>query len=530
MIKKNLYKTETLKIDEKALIYKITQKEKLTEKDKEDLISILNKLSIEDLIEIFGKSFEEHTHNYVRWGKCWYEDKGLNKKILNDYFNKRLTKNSLNTKEKKIQKKLAVNKGFIYIIINIMNKKVYIGQTVRTLRERWNEHLKDARRGDQRHLYRSMRFYGSRNFKLEIIEKFKIDKLNDRERYWIAYYNSRDRDFGYNLTEGGEGAGCGKENHMYKEIDNILLKKLIKKGFKSEDIALKLNIQRKTVNKRIKQFWGMTLNEARNQFMNKIEMTKYLMKLKINNPGYKEIDENLLKKLIMKGLTAEQLASELGIHPSTVFEKTKELWGLNLVEARKYFTKPILKSLIKQNSTDVQIAQTLGISIATLYRLLNELWGMTLIEARKSFNKSNLELLIMQHKTAEEIAKELNISSQTVHLWVKKIWGKTLSHTWKSLIKPKLKSLIISHLNAEQIAEILHIDKSSVFHLTKEFWNKTLTQAWKTFIKIFLRSLIVEGFSAKEISKRLNVDFSTVYRLTKQFWNVRFSEAKDYLI
>lgn len=49
-----------------------------------------------------------------------------------------------------------------------------------------------------------MNKYGIDNFSFEIIEECEKDKLSDREKYWINYYNSISPN-GYNLTEGGDG-------------------------------------------------------------------------------------------------------------------------------------------------------------------------------------------------------------------------------------------------------------------------------------------------------------------------------------
>lgn len=41
----------------------------------------------------------------------------------------------------------------------------------------------------------------------------KKDKLNEREIYWIKYYNSYNREFGYNESEGGNGYN-GRRYHV----------------------------------------------------------------------------------------------------------------------------------------------------------------------------------------------------------------------------------------------------------------------------------------------------------------------------
>jgi hypothetical protein len=51
-------------------------------------------------------------------------------------------------------------------------------------------------------LSRAIRKYGIDNFSFNIIEECKQNQLNERERYWIAYYNTFYD--GYNQTLGGD--------------------------------------------------------------------------------------------------------------------------------------------------------------------------------------------------------------------------------------------------------------------------------------------------------------------------------------
>ena len=93
--------------------------------------------------------------------------------------------------------------AYIYKIINDINNKVYIGQTSFPIEKRWKEHLTDyCRQGkEQRPLYSAMKKYGVEHFHISIVEE--TDNPNEREKYWIQYYNSYH--FGYNATLGGEG-------------------------------------------------------------------------------------------------------------------------------------------------------------------------------------------------------------------------------------------------------------------------------------------------------------------------------------
>ena len=77
----------------------------------------------------------------------------------------------------------------VYKITNLINGKVYIGQTVRSLEERYRGHIQRANKGYMGKLYPAMRKYGIDNFKPEVIEE--IDEslpdakqlLNERDSY-----------------------------------------------------------------------------------------------------------------------------------------------------------------------------------------------------------------------------------------------------------------------------------------------------------------------------------------------------------
>lgn len=94
--------------------------------------------------------------------------------------------------------------GKIYKITNLINSKVYIGQTTQSIQERWNKHC--AKYNDQ-HFFMPIKQaifkYGKENFKIEVIESCSLDNLNEREIYWINYFDSYKH--GYNCTLGGHG-------------------------------------------------------------------------------------------------------------------------------------------------------------------------------------------------------------------------------------------------------------------------------------------------------------------------------------
>ena len=91
--------------------------------------------------------------------------------------------------------------GVIYKIEHKKSHKIYIGQTRRTFEDRLREHLRPS---SKHHINFALRKYGIDNFYLDIIEEVEDALLNEREKYWIKYYNCVEPN-GYNNTYGGEG-------------------------------------------------------------------------------------------------------------------------------------------------------------------------------------------------------------------------------------------------------------------------------------------------------------------------------------
>jgi hypothetical protein len=88
----------------------------------------------------------------------------------------------------------------IYKIQNLVNNKVYIGSSKSLLRRKY-EHfnlLKNNSHGNT-HLQKAYIKYGKDAFVFYILEECSFEFLLNREEYWIKYYNSYNREFGYNL-------------------------------------------------------------------------------------------------------------------------------------------------------------------------------------------------------------------------------------------------------------------------------------------------------------------------------------------
>lgn len=109
--------------------------------------------------------------------------------------------------------------GIIYKITCIINNKIYVGKTKKSAEKRFEGHKKAADKhkaeGTEPRMLitRAIIKYGPENFIIEQIDiAYSKEELNQKERYWIAQLQSRNRDIGYNITKGGD---CGPGGPMF---------------------------------------------------------------------------------------------------------------------------------------------------------------------------------------------------------------------------------------------------------------------------------------------------------------------------
>ena len=108
---------------------------------------------------------------------------------------------------------------WIYKITNIQNNKIYIGQTIRPIKDRFNRHMTDALNNViDTHFARAIRKYGRDSFVYEEIDTAQNqNELNQKEQYWINYYNSIE--YGYNETDALYK--CGGNTYKSKTEDEL---------------------------------------------------------------------------------------------------------------------------------------------------------------------------------------------------------------------------------------------------------------------------------------------------------------------
>jgi len=123
--------------------------------------------------------------------------------------------------------------AYVYKITNTINNKVYIGQTTKSISERFSQHKYTAQRivtdpnlpKDNRRFHMpiaiAMAKHGIENFNIEIVEECHPEQLDEKEIYWIQFYQSYDMKFGYNATLGGSLT----KNYITKEKADEIIRK-----------------------------------------------------------------------------------------------------------------------------------------------------------------------------------------------------------------------------------------------------------------------------------------------------------------
>lgn len=100
--------------------------------------------------------------------------------------------------------------GYIYCATCLTTGKLYFGQTIRLVKERWERHIQESRSGSNYKFHRAIRKYGEENFLVKEVMwveasslqalKAKLDYIEIRLiRKFDTFRN------GYNMTLGGEG-------------------------------------------------------------------------------------------------------------------------------------------------------------------------------------------------------------------------------------------------------------------------------------------------------------------------------------
>lgn len=188
----------------------------------------------------------------------------------------------------------------VYKITNKTNNKVYIGITSKGLSARWKEHLYNAEHGCPFKLHNAIRKYGKENFSIELIDFCNSwEELEEKEKYYISEYKSLQDEFGYNMTEGGDGT-IGR--YVTMETRDKIRQKAIGREV-SEETRMKLSEAGKVRTENREAYWNSG---------------------KIGDNRHKPILQYTKEGVFIREFEGVNIAAkELGLSPTTIITSLK---------------------------------------------------------------------------------------------------------------------------------------------------------------------------------------------------------------
>lgn len=239
----------------------------------------------------------------------------------------------------------------IYKITNIINNKVYIGQTIYdTCAHRWKYYRNIIGKpyAPKIAIVHALNKYGYENFKFECIESdLKISQLDEREQYWIKYYDSYKK--GYNETIGGHGKQRINDEEAEEMIQYYSEVKVISK------VSEKFGHDSKTIT----QLFNMLNVHIYTQWEQK----------------YDRLEEEVIPQIIdlyKSGLSVQKISEQLNLSKDFISRKLKEQ-GIMTNTQRKIKDKNLLLQLYKENNYNAKkTAEQLGVTLTTVSNNLKE--------------------------------------------------------------------------------------------------------------------------------------------------------------
>lgn len=214
----------------------------------------------------------------------------------------------------------------IYKITNLINNKIYIGKSI-NIENRFKNHRSA---NCNMMIHKAIQKYGIDNFSFEILEECKEQELDDKEKYWINYFNSYLGN-GYNATPGGEGASHPVKISNYQL--ELIINDLKNSNLSIKELAQKYNVSTVTIN---------AINNGRSRMINNIQ---YPIRYSNNYPSKEEL-YTLLKDTYGD---INYIANIYNVHYMTVREwcnkynlpKTRKEYGY--IDKQLYHSIPIVQ-------------------------------------------------------------------------------------------------------------------------------------------------------------------------------------------
>ena len=273
--------------------------------------------------------------------------------------------------------------GYIYLILNKFNEKLYVGITIGSIKERFNSHLYVAnKKSNKDSLEYAIWTHGSDQFTYKKLKKAPVDKLGSLERFYIKKLKTKIPN-GYNINSGGAGVFGGINYKIPIIIDDEIF-------FSLSDVARYLDVNVSTISARIRSGWSI-----KSAITEKIRSIK---KVKFNKIEYDSINHAARAVGLKVSTVAGRIKSGWSLR-QTLSKKTKHKKNSNLLP---YFTNN------KKFETFADLARSVGMKPSTFTARIRN--GKTISKALKTKVKSKkININGIKFKNFKEATKHFNV-------------------------------------------------------------------------------------------------------------------------
>lgn len=205
----------------------------------------------------------------------------------------------------------------IYMYENKRNHKKYIGQST-NIERRKREHLKWPSRYSR--FDTELQAIGEDQFIFSILEECEVQQLDERETYWIKFYDSVNT--GYNLTYGGQSYR-GESNPGAKLSDDdvrAIIDKLRDTNESIQDLAKEYNVHYNTISDINRCITWTHLHDYRSNIRLSHQGSLHRGELNSSAIITTEIAKNIIELIINSNQSLAAIARQFNIKDSMVYD------------------------------------------------------------------------------------------------------------------------------------------------------------------------------------------------------------------
>jgi group I intron endonuclease len=242
----------------------------------------------------------------------------------------------------------------IYLVINTVNGKRYVGQTCEGWKRRWDLHCWKADNDPREYFTNAIKKHGKDSFLMEELEWVRgLEAANQAETFYISLFDTMDRTKGYNLTSGGN------------------------KGFVfSDETRERISRSQKALNRKMSPERKAALRET-----NSTRERTREERLKTSKAHRKLPTAEVHRLYLEEGLTTYEVAEKLGTTQSSVWSllkfdgvPTRPNKEETLPQYKREVTKEMVSKMYLEDKLSLkEIAKFFGVSRNTITLRLKKL-------------------------------------------------------------------------------------------------------------------------------------------------------------